>query len=133
MESRTVKKELGPCKAAKGKGFTQIWNSFIRDRGISGKAKLLAIIYASYSNENADAWPGSKTLSGLTGWKKYSLQKARSELREKGLLARIPVQSKRGQFQGVKFRVSEKILARRKPENPSDGPSGERASGPTGP
>jgi hypothetical protein len=123
-------KWIEKSKDAKSPGFTQIWNSFLDDPSISGKAKLLGILYARYASKDGEAWPGLKRLTELTGWKRYSLQKARSELRKKGFLTKRPRQDETGQFKGVTFRASEKIRVLRKTENRADGFSAERSNGP---
>ena len=115
-----------------GSGFTQIWNSFTRDEGLSGEAKLIGLLYASFANNKREAYPGLPRLQKLTGWGRDVLQRARSELRERGLLERVAMRNCAGRFNGVRFRVSGQILARRAPETPPDGKSGDRVNRPPG-
>lgn len=115
-----------------GKGFTQVWNSFIRDEGLSGEAKALGLLYASFANAKREAYPGLPILQRLTGWGRDVVQRARSELRKRGLLERVAMRNYAGQFKGARFRVSDQNLARRPPEKPSDGDSGARTNRPPG-
>ena len=107
-------------------GFTQVRNGFIRDTELSGEAKFLGVIYASFAGRDRTAYPGTKTLQRLTGWGRDKVKKARSELYANGLLTKKAERNERGAFVGVRYLVNDRILVRRGPENPSAGTSDAR-------
>lgn len=108
----------GESKKPKSEGFTQIWNSFLDDPSLPGEAKLLGILYARHADKAGEAWPGLERLKSKTQWGRDVVQRARSLLRNNGLLTR-KAQHKGGRLKGVKFQVSERIRVHRKPETQS--------------
>jgi hypothetical protein len=98
-------------------GFSQIENSFLRDKRLSPEARWLGTMIASYANRERVAWPGVKVLCGLTGLGVKRLKAARRELVKCGAL--VLAQSREGgQFRRVQYEIRGAILHTRE-ENPA--------------
>jgi Helix-turn-helix domain len=121
--------------------FVAIPTAYVRDEGISPKAKLLGVVLGSYANKDGIAWPGLNTLQRETGLGRDGIKKARRELREKGLIRPVRTRGQAGRFGKIKYFISPKVLHRRKKdeiqlhgmpprdhhstENPSAGPTAD--------
>ena len=97
--------------------FTQIMNDFLRAQNLSPAAKLVGAVIASYANSDAVAWPGTATLKRETGLGRHVIERARSELVRGGWLQKLYPRRNDGQFSGVRYRVSGRILHRPYPPN----------------
>lgn len=101
----------GPMSRARG-GFSQIENSFLQDERLSGDAKLLGAVTASFANRDGLAWPGVRLLCKLTGMGAERVKKARSALVKHGAL--VLAQSRQaGRFGRVHYEVTGALLHKR--------------------
>ena len=92
--------------------FTQILNSFLRDRTLSPEAKLIGAVFGSFANAECVAWPGTKRLMDETGLGRHVVERARSELVKGAYLKKVYSRGSEGYFNGVRYFVTERVLHR---------------------
>lgn len=90
-------------------GFSQIENSFLRDKCLSPEARWLGTMIASFANREHVAWPGVKALCKLTGLGAKRLKAARRELVKCNALKWLQLRNG-GRFGRVRYEIGDVIL-----------------------
>lgn len=97
--------------------FTQIMTNYLRHKDLSPEGKLVGAVIASYANSDVQAWPGTERLMRDTRFGRHVVERARSELVKGGWLQKLYSRGDSGKFRRVRYRVTEKILHYRFPQN----------------
>jgi hypothetical protein len=102
-----------PAEDSPGAGagrFIQLNIDFLRETSLSGEARWLGCVLATFANFERLAWPGLRTLRKLTGLGINRLKSARAELVARGYIKRVQPRAKRARFGTVQYEITTRIL-----------------------
>ena len=99
-------------------GFGYVTKAIMRDRGLSGPAKLIYCYLASFAGSTGKAWPGVSLMTAELGMTKNTFYKYLKELKESGALRVEKQKNPDGTFAGNVYYLEDQTREKKEDTAP---------------
>ena len=101
--------------------FAQIASSFTRDHMLSGEAKVIGLLFVDHADRKGETYVSMGYLRRQTGFSEAVIERERAVLVRRCFLKKWAIRGKDGQYEGWRYKTTEKLRFRLNPENRGSG------------